>query len=41
MPNNREEVPTAEAALHHPHLKAIAAEILPLVPSADILLLIG
>lgn len=34
-------MPTAEAALHHPHLKAIAAEIPPLDPSADILLLIG
>lgn len=41
IPNNREEVPTAEAALHHPHLKAIAAQIPPLDPSADILLLIG
>nr|XP_054604550.1 uncharacterized protein LOC129165413 [Nothobranchius furzeri] len=41
IPNNRDEVPTAEAALHHPHLKAIAAEIPPLDPKADILLLIG
>lgn len=24
IPNNREEIPTAEVALHHPHLRAIA-----------------
>lgn len=41
IPNNREEIPTAEAALYHRHLKAIATEIPPLDPSADILLLIG
>lgn len=41
IPNNREEIPTAKAASHHPHLKAIAAEIPPLDPQAEILLLIG
>ncbi|XP_055017007.1 uncharacterized protein LOC129411103 [Boleophthalmus pectinirostris] len=41
IPNNRDEIPTTEAASHHPHLKAIAGEIPPLDPHADILLLIG
>lgn len=41
IPNNKKEIPTAEAASHHPHLKAIAAEIPPLDQEADILLLIG
>lgn len=41
IPNNREEIPTPEAAQHHHHLRSIAAEIPPLDPDADILLLIG
>lgn len=41
IPNNKDEIPTAEAASHHPHLRAIAAEIPHLDPDADILLLIG
>ncbi|KAF0023340.1 hypothetical protein F2P81_023970 [Scophthalmus maximus] len=40
--NNREEIPTPEAARHHHHhLRLIAAEIPPLDPDVDILLLIG
>lgn len=40
IPNNREEIPTPEAAIDH-HLRSIAAEIPPLDPDVDILLLIG
>ena len=41
IPNNRDEIPTPEAAKYHPHLKAIAHKIPPLDPSAEILLLLG
>ncbi|KAJ8346546.1 hypothetical protein SKAU_G00279470 [Synaphobranchus kaupii] len=41
IPNNREEIPTPEAASCHSHLKAVAAKIPPLDPSAEILLLLG
>uniref|UniRef100_A0A8C5WIB5 Large ribosomal subunit protein uL6 N-terminal domain-containing protein n=1 Tax=Leptobrachium leishanense TaxID=445787 RepID=A0A8C5WIB5_9ANUR len=39
--SNKQEIPTPEAALHHPHLKAIANEIPTLVKNADILILLG
>ena len=38
---NRDDIPTPEAASYHPHLKMVAAEIPPLDPSAEILLLLG
>lgn len=41
VPNNRSEIPTSNAALHHSHLKRIAGEIPPLDSEADILLLLG
>ncbi|KAI3354716.1 hypothetical protein L3Q82_004500, partial [Scortum barcoo] len=41
IPNNREEIPTPEAARHHHHLRSITAEMPPLDPDVDILLLIG
>ncbi|XP_076879123.1 uncharacterized protein LOC143527737 [Brachyhypopomus gauderio] len=41
VPNNRSEIPTSNAALHHRHLKRIAGEIPPLNPQAKILLLLG
>lgn len=41
IPNNRGEIPTFEAAAAYPHLSHIATQILPLDPSADILLLLG
>lgn len=41
LPDNCNEIPTPEAACHHPHLRDIAAEIPPLDPHADILLLLG
>ena len=40
IPNNREEIPTPEAATHHCHLRTIASKIPPLDPSAEILLLL-
>lgn len=40
VPDNRSEIPTPEAAHHHPHLKDIAAEIPVRDPQADILLLL-
>jgi len=40
MPDNRDEIPTAVAALHHRHLKVIADKIPPIDPSAKILLLL-
>ncbi|XP_061128960.1 uncharacterized protein LOC133150443 isoform X1 [Syngnathus typhle] len=41
LPDNRDEIPTPEAALHHPHLKSIANEIPALDDNAQILLLLG
>ncbi|XP_073435740.1 uncharacterized protein [Dendrobates tinctorius] len=41
IPNNREEIPTPEAALHHRHLRAIADHIPALDPKAQIMLLLG
>lgn len=41
IPNNRDEIPTPEAALHQPPLKHIASEIPALDPEAHILLLLG
>ncbi len=41
IPDNRDEIPTPEAALHQPHLKHIAPEIPVLDPEAHILLLLG
>ncbi|XP_030582792.1 uncharacterized protein LOC115778696 [Archocentrus centrarchus] len=41
IPNNREEIPTPEAATHYPHLRPIAGKIPPLDPVAEILLLLG
>lgn len=41
IPDNRLEIPTPEAAAFHPHLQAIASQIPPLDPAADILILIG
>lgn len=41
LSDNRNEIPTPEAAHYHPHLKEIAAEIPTLDPQAEILLLLG
>ncbi|KAJ8349307.1 hypothetical protein SKAU_G00244370 [Synaphobranchus kaupii] len=41
IPNNRLEIPTPEAALHHAHLKVVATHIPPLDSNAQILLLLG
>lgn len=41
IPDNREEIPTPEAALHHSHLKSLAAELPALDHEANILLLLG
>lgn len=41
MPDNRNEIPTAVAALHHSHLKIIADKIPPIDPNAGMLLLLG
>ncbi|XP_048248047.1 uncharacterized protein LOC124126721 [Haliotis rufescens] len=41
IPNVREEIPTPETAIHHPHLRDIAEYIPPIDSGADILLLIG
>ncbi|KAL3968170.1 collagen beta-1,O-galactosyltransferase [Sarotherodon galilaeus] len=41
LPDNRDEIPTPEAALHHPHLKSLASKIPPLDNDAKILLLLG
>lgn len=39
--NNRSEIPTPSAALHHPHLRKVAEYIPELDPEAKILLLLG
>lgn len=41
IPNNRDEIPTPEAAQSHKHLRCIADRIPPLDASAEILLLLG
>lgn len=41
IPNNREEIPTPEVALHHPHLKPVAHLIPDIDPQAPITLLLG
>ncbi|XP_071085479.1 uncharacterized protein [Haliotis cracherodii] len=41
VPNQRDEIPTPDVALHYPHLVDIADDIPPVDESADILLLIG
>ncbi|XP_040196099.1 uncharacterized protein LOC120929000 [Rana temporaria] len=41
LPNNREEIPTPEAARHHPHLSHIADYIPPLNKDVKILILLG
>ncbi|XP_064478526.1 uncharacterized protein LOC135391887 [Ornithodoros turicata] len=41
IPNDRNEIPTPDAARRHPHLKALANVIPPLDPNAQILLLLG
>lgn len=41
LPDNRNEIPTPEAALYHSQLRDIAAEIPALDPQGDILLLLG
>lgn len=41
IPDNRSEIPTPEAAAAHHHLAHTAAQIPPLDPEADILLLLG
>lgn len=39
--NNRSEIPTPNAALHHPHLVKVAEHIPEVDPTAEILLLLG
>lgn len=41
IPNNREEIPTPDVALHFPHMQDIVKCIPPMDGSAEILLLIG
>ena len=41
IPNNRDEIPTPEAAANHPHLQPVAAHIQQLDPNAAILLMLG
>lgn len=41
MPDNRDQIPTPVAALHHSHLNEIAEKIPPIDPNAEILLLLG
>ncbi|CAN2390054.1 zinc finger [Pristimantis euphronides] len=41
IPDNREEIPTPEAALHHEHLRGIAHLIPALDPQAKLVLLLG
>ena len=41
IPNNRDEIPTPNVALHHAHLRSIAHLIPELDPDAPILLLLG
>ncbi|XP_076102049.1 uncharacterized protein LOC143071561 [Mytilus galloprovincialis] len=41
IPNNRDEIPTPEVAMHHPHLKELRGSIPPIKERCQILLLIG
>ncbi|XP_071122109.1 uncharacterized protein [Mytilus edulis] len=41
IPNNRDEIPTPEVAMHHPHLTELRGSITPLEERCQILLLIG
>ena len=41
IPNNREEIPTPEVALHHAHLRSVAHLIPDIDPHAPIMLLLG
>lgn len=41
IPNNREEIPTPEVALHHAHLRSVARFIPDIDPQAPIMLLLG
>ncbi|XP_038153297.1 uncharacterized protein LOC119791326 [Cyprinodon tularosa] len=41
IPNNRSEIPTPEAALHHAHLKPLVEKIPELDPQAPIMVLLG
>ncbi|XP_052062914.1 uncharacterized protein LOC127702663 [Mytilus californianus] len=41
IPNNRDEIPTPEVAMHHPHLKELRGSIPPIEENCQILLLIG
>ncbi|XP_073772958.1 uncharacterized protein [Danio rerio] len=41
IPDNRAEIPTPSAALHHPHLKPIASFIPQLEPDVPIMMLLG
>ncbi|XP_071123362.1 uncharacterized protein [Mytilus edulis] len=41
IPNNRDEIPTPEVTMHHPHLKELRGSIPPIDENCQILLLIG
>ncbi|XP_071161241.1 uncharacterized protein [Mytilus edulis] len=41
VPNNRDEIPTPEVTMHHPHLRELRASIPPIEENCQILLLIG
>ncbi|XP_069140928.1 uncharacterized protein [Argopecten irradians] len=41
IPNNRQEIPTPDVAIHYPHLSNIASLISPIDNNSEILLLIG
>lgn len=41
IPNNREEIPTPQVALHHAHLRSVAHIIPDIDPQAPIMLLLG
>ena len=41
IPDNRDEIPTPQVAMHHPHLHDIASQIPILDKEADVLLLLG
>lgn len=41
IPDNEGEIPTPEAAYHHPHLRHLVSEIPPMDMDAEILVLLG